>query len=170
MTNKLKGVKGINYVLNKFLAEFGLTARMDDGFYYYTDDAIGYSLYINEDLNKWYMEYVHQLAPDIECDVLLVSILHEVGHHECDYLLSVEEDNYCEDRKQEISKALYVKDITDEEKRKLNYQYFELPDEHEATMWAINYMRDNFNKIVNFWNELKLAVMRFYRLNGVEVC
>ena len=49
-------------------------------------------------------------------------------------------------------------------------KYFDLPDEYEATMWAINYMRNNVEKVAKFWNELQAAIMSFYKLNKVVFC
>lgn len=169
MAKALKGIRPLDYVLNEFLEEFGLTAHLDTGFYYYNDDTIGYSLFVDERLNAWYLEYVKELAPDIECDVLLASILHEVGHHECDYLLSIEEDNYCEDRKIEIANEIDGGNIDQMRERELNREYFALPDEYKATMWAIEYMRNNIDKVARWWKKVQEAVMRVYILNGVEL-
>ena len=44
-----------------------------------------------------------------------------------------------------------------------------MPDEYEATMWAIAYIRDNIEKVREFWSKVQDAVMEFYVLNGVEI-
>ena len=64
----------------------------------------------------------------------------------------------------------YIKDaIANGAKAIIHQKYFDLPVEYEATMWAIDYMRNNAQKVAEFWKELQEAIMEFYRLNEVEV-
>ena len=164
MKEHLIGVDKINTVLNKFLAEFEATACMGEDFcYWYKDSCIHYSLVMIEASSDYFMQNFNRLAPDLHCDPFLASFMHELGHHET---LDMIEEDYRPIKKALGEELKIVKDVL---KSEIHQKYFDLPDEYEATMWAINYMRNNVEKVAAFWNELQAAIINFYKLNKVEV-
>ena len=169
MNKSLKGIELINTVLNDFLKEFEVTAYFGTDFaYWYEKNEIEYSLIVPEEASMYFMENFNKLAPHLECDPFLASFLHELGHACTLHLIDDSEECFCRDCKDRISKQL-TDFITEEEDRALHQQYFNLPDEYEATMWAINYMTNNSDKIASFWEKVQVAINRFYELNKLEV-
>jgi hypothetical protein len=167
MNKSLRGIELIDAVLNDFAKNFGVTVRFGADFaYWYEKDEIEYSLIMPEDASIYFMDNFNRLAPDLKCDQFLASFLHEIGHVETFHLLSDIEECFCRDSKDRISRQ-FTDFITEEEDRALHQEYFDLPDEYEATMWAINYMRENTEKVTLFSNKLQAAIMKFYELNGV---
>ena len=55
------------------------------------------------------------------------------------------------------------------EVKALYQRYFDLPDEYEATMWAIEYIRKNSEKVTTLWKKLQKAIIKFYKINRIEV-
>lgn len=169
MSKSLKGIELIDMVLNDFVKDFGVTVRFGADFaYWYEKDEIEYSLIVPEDASIYFMDNFNRLAPDLKCDQFLASFLHEVGHVKTMHLIDDAEELYCQDCKEQISKQ-FTDFITEEEDRALHQEYFDLPDEYEATMWAINYMRENVDKVAVFWEKVQAAIMKFYELNKIEV-
>lgn len=147
---KLKS-KMINDVLNEFLANFECHAELGSDFcYWQSSNLIWYTPAIIDKDAKYFMEYWHSLAPEITINPFLASLLHEVGHNETLHWLTEEEVHYCEDEKVEISWRLDVCTSTEEQKN-YYFQYFTLPDEKEATDWAIDYVRNHTQQIGAFW-------------------
>lgn len=164
MKEQLIGIDKIDAILNNFLEEFEATAHIGKDFcYWYKESCINYSLVVAEESSDYFMKNFNKLAPDLHCDPFLASFMHELGHHET--IGIIEED--CYTMKIELEHEL--KTVKDVLKSKVYQKYFDLPDEYEATMWAINYMRNNVEKVAKFWNELQAAIMNFYKLNKVEV-
>lgn len=167
---KLKNVAEIDKILNDFLVEFDAVCEMGTDFCYWTSDSlIHYSLVVSDRHNTHFMNNFHKLAPDIKCDVFLASFLHELGHHETIHLIDELDEAYCRDFKEMLSERLENEKPTEENEAEIYQQYFDLPDEYEATMWAIEYIRENPEKIKNLWNKVKTAIMNFYIANNVEV-
>lgn len=168
---ELKGVELIDNILNNFLIEFDAIAELGTDFCYWNaDSTINYSLVISDNHNNYFMDNFNRLAPDITCDVFLISFLHELGHHETLHIFDDMDAAYCLDVKKDLSiKLKDVEGLDKEAEREIYQTYFDLPDEYEATMWAIEYIRENTEKIAEFWNKLQAAIMNFYKLNEVEV-
>ena len=169
----LKGIDKVEKVLNNFLQkEFELSIVLGSEFAYNTcTHEIMYTLFGDENSNNLFMKNFNRLAPDIDCDVFLASLMHEVGHHHTIFLLEDDEEDYCNDCKHRIEvESEHLNADSDAERlEELHMEYFNLPDEYEATMWAIAYIRDNIEKIREFWSKVQDAIMEFYVLNGVEI-
>ena len=165
----LLGVEELTRVINEFLEPFDIIAEMGtENAYYPVEEKITYSLIMPEAAKDYFMQNFQRLAPDLDCDAFLVSLLHEVGHAETLYLLGEVEECYCRDIKDELTEKFNQK-LSEEEEKHLHQVYFDLPDEYEATMWAANYIRNNINQIKIEWAKIRAAVLNFYKLNGVEV-
>ena len=170
MKENLKGVNELTRIINDFLAEFDAIAEMGcDNAYYLSESKIVYSVCMPSNGKDYFMQNFHKLAPDLECDAFLATILHELGHHETLHMFDEYDEAYCHDYKEMLGERLEHQNLTPEIEEDIYQQYFDLPDEYEATMWAINYIRNNVAKIEAFWYKLKAAVLKFYKLNGVEV-
>lgn len=164
------GINEINEILNDFLKEFELTADIGEDFgYYYNEDRIEYALIVPSGIADYFMVNFNRLAPDIHCDPFLASFLHEVGHAQTGHLLEVEEEEYCWKIKEKMNQEFVCTKMTEERNRELHMEYFNLPDEYEATMWAIDFMREHSDKIANLWNKLHYAIINFYLNNGVDI-
>ena len=167
---KLKKVSKINQVLNEFLAEFDAVCDMGSDFCYWNSESlIHYTLVISERQNTHFMDNFNKLAPDINCDVFLASFLHELGHHETLHMFDDADEAYCRDYKEMLHSRLINEIPIGEAEAEIYRQYFNLPDEYEATMWAIEYMRENADKVKELWEKIKVAIMDFYKANNVEV-
>lgn len=164
----LKGVKLLDNILNEFLEEFDAEAGIGPDFaYYYASSYIQYTLAVSDKASTYFMNHVHSLAPDIKCDVFLISFLHELGHHETCDELSDEDEIFSRDTKETINLTLKMGDPVVEEAA--HSLYFNLPDEAAATAWAIQYIRDNSEKVAALWERVQAAIMLIYELNDVEV-
>jgi hypothetical protein len=49
--------------------------------------------------------------------------------------------------------------------KKLEYEYFNLPDEIVATAWAVEYMREHEEEIKIMWEHILKAIHKFYEKN-----
>lgn len=166
------GINEINEILNDFLKDFELTADIGEDFgYYYNEDRIEYALVMPTDSVDYFMINFNKLAPDLHCDPFLASFLHEVGHARTDHLFEIEEEEKIWLIKEKMHQEYCISDnsMSEERNRELHMEYFNLPDEYEATMWAIKYMREHTDKITNLWNKLHYAIVNFYLNNGVDI-
>lgn len=154
----------IDKVLNDFLEPFEVTAEMGETFYYYLVSSTIYYTLREEPEEKYFLDYVFSLAPDLRgYDGFLISFLHELGHHYTLDELSEDEANESWDAKYRISNE-YEDGRVD-----LQEEYFNLPDEAAATNWAIEYIRNNREKIDEFWSKLLNAIVQFYEANITEL-
>ena len=165
---KLKGLKRIDKIINKFLSdEFGLTAKLNTDFEYNRNThIIGYSLAVTEDADKYFITFCNHLNPNIKADIFILSLMHEIAHHFTQFNFSEydwEDSNNIKD-KISINLGLYP-----EKASKWYNSYFNLEVEKVATEWGLNYIDTHSQKILDFWNELQPAILRFYKKNGVEI-
>ena len=164
----LKGIDTINNILNKFLQECGyddIRVKEDTDFCYYpTSQIIGYSFLCSKQSNDLFLEFIQGLNPLVTFDIFLWSFLHELGHHETYDDLEDEEIMYSYDMKALIN-AAYVNDK--EHIAMLSKDYFNLPDEYAATMWAVNFANKNIDKLWALWQKLQPAIMNFYMCNNI---
>ena len=164
---KLKGIDALDKVINDFLAEFEVSASMGADFCYWCGKGqISYTLIMPEASKNYFMQHFNRLAPDLECDEFLASLLHELGHHMTEGMLEENEIKYSNDLRSAIN-LKFCNKVSEEENAQLHQEYFNLPDEHEATMWAIEYTRNYTEKVAAFWEKLRPAIMNFYSLNGI---
>jgi hypothetical protein len=160
---ELQGVTEINNILNDFLKPFDCTVFLDTDFaYYYEDNTISYTLAVPSETATWYMEFIHNLCPELKVDFFLAALVHELGHEE---LLTDMDDavyDYCQKQKENL-KLSY-----DGDNKKINMKYFALPDELAATTWGINYMLSHKEEVSKLWEKLQPAILNFYKLNNVN--
>ena len=83
----------IDHIINNFTeTNFGVCASIDTDFFYDPEeDDVTYAFVVSEKNDRMFMECVHSIAPNLTCDIFLLSVLHEIGHH---YTWDIEV--YCE--------------------------------------------------------------------------
>lgn len=148
--------KNIDRVLNRFLADndFECDVMMDTDFaYYYGCSLITYSLVVSEKMDRMFLDFAKSNGLSVDCGIFLLSFFHELGHHETMDLL---EDEDCEYSK-EIKETL---NGDSEEDCKI---YFALPDEIEATLWAIDFINSNLEMVEKLAKDLQKEIEIFYK-------
>ena len=108
---------------------------------------------VAETHSQSFMDRVERLYPDVKADEFLWGLLHEIGHIETI-------DDFDDDEIAEFHLIKDVPNISDEE-------YYEVPDEFEATDWAANFMRENEALVDSFWAKVQPEIQRFYEVNNI---
>lgn len=163
--NKLKGLKRIDRIINEFTAQFGLAATLETDFcYYYNTHRVAYALTVVDESAKYFIPYCKHLNKNVTADIFLISLLHEIGHHFTRFNFSEDEWERVHEEKEHIEKAL---GRNPKKAAKWNNIYFNLDVERAATEWGLNYMITHEDEVAEFWEELKAAILRFYRKNGL---
>lgn len=164
MNRKLKGIKRVERAINKFLKQFGLKSVFAVEFYYLPERKKVAFTFLEAPNDKWFMEFFNSLAPDINCDIFLASLMHEIGHHMT--YDDFDDEDWASDlfyRNTLEAKGTAISD------RDINFEYFNLPTERAATEWAIKYIRSNVEQIKVFWANIMRTIEWFYNINYVEV-
>ena len=155
----LRGVKRISRVINEFLKPFECTARMGTDFcYLYHKSLIFYSVLWTNNGAEDFLNSVLRLKPEVDADIFLWSLLHELGHHETYDEIDDEENDYCDETKKRIEAGELP-----------NEMYYNLTDERMATEWAVEYANTHKEELAKFWEKLQAAILNFYEVNGVKV-
>ena len=155
----LNGEERINKILNKYLEKFDLTAMLDTEFaYYYSKNIVTYSFFVLEKYDTMFKKVCDKIAKNnMNADIFLLSLFHEIGHAETIEDLSDEE----------IYSSIAVKEKVSEgaidEK-----EYFYAPDEYIATQWGVKYIQEHDKEITDLWAELQPAILQFYIDNDIE--
>lgn len=170
---KLKGTKKIKRIIKNFLAENGFgnfKIILDTDFAYIhsydTEEephAICFSLVVPES-NGFVENLYRRYKPQFVCDIALISLFHEIGHHETWDFFTEEEHDFFHRQKELIEKELSI-----DENAEMRDLYFGVADEDAATFWAIKYITENAEKVAIFWNDLVAAIQEFYVKNGVDI-
>ena len=161
---ELKGIKKIDKIINDFtFKNFGVTARLDTEFEAFCDNGrrlVGYTLLATEDGNGQFIEDAVKRYPNLNADIFLWALMHEIGHCMTEDMWTAEEREY----------FYYQKDMICEsevEEDGMNAWYHACPDEFFATKWAGDYMTNHPKKMKKFWNELQGAILKMYVKNGL---
>lgn len=167
--SKLLGVENINKILNTFLEPFDATAELGSEFcYLYITSTIYYTVVMTENQDKIFNEFFKKNCPEFSLPPFIWGFLHELGHHETMDDLTEDETEISRAEKEKINKELAeVKEYNEiywEECKKYCY----LPDEYAASMWAIDYAKDNYNEVMDLTIKLFHAIDMFYKLNNIE--
>ena len=162
---ELKGVEEINNIINNFVSKFECTAEMGLDFsYYYATNTIEWTFFITEITDDSFIKFLEEKFPDINCNIFIWSLLHEVGHHETIDSWTYEEQE-CFDKEKDRIQALFNQTSSSE----YCFQYYSLPDEMLATTWAANYIRNNKDEIRTFYEEFRSGIYRFAELNDIDL-
>lgn len=156
---KIKGLKQIEKHVYKFTAQFGCSSSLGTDFCYYPlRRHIEYALFIKEDADKYFLESVERLNPNVTMDIFLWSLLHEIGHHETDNLITDDDENIIADTKRLI-----------EAKRIDCREYYNCKDERYATLWAVTYANHHVEELSDFWNTMQKLIFKFYKKNKIAI-
>ena len=165
---KLKGLTKLNKALKNAFSEFEIEKfTMNGDWAYYPDtNKITYSLVENNIEDIWFNEFVKKRFGYKVKNTFMITILHEIGHKMTldDIYESDAVYEFCEAEKERIDKDM-KNAKSEKECKKLEFQYFALPDEIIATKWAVDYMRENEEKLAEIWEKLKAAFVEFYSKN-----
>jgi hypothetical protein len=165
-----KGVRKLNNAVSAILAPFGISkARYDDenGYTYYpTNHKVTFKILEENIGDELFIDFIKDTFDFTVPNSFIISLLHEVGHHYTLDLIDDETYNYCYDEKQRISEEL-SKAETYEDIKALFYQYFMLPDELEATTWAVDYAESHPRKIKIMWNKVRETIYEFCENNDI---
>ena len=166
---KVKGLKKLNKKISKELAPFGIEKAFcsNDYSYIFTSKQVTFKLTEGTCEDKWFTEFVKERFNYDVRYPFIISLLHEVGHSKTDDQIQDELYNFCFKEKERIDKEMESVE-TIEEAKKLEWQYFNLPDEIVATAWAINYAKTYPKKVEKMWRKSQKALLKFYNKNNIE--
>lgn len=160
---ELKGIEKVNQVVEDFVSQFGCGAIMGDEFgYIYGRSIIEWSPLIGREVDDFFYSFVTKEFPEVSMNLFVWSLLHEVGHHETIDMWSEEEQAGFDSIKEELDKR-----YQGEDSREACFEYFNLPDEYEATRWAAEYIQSHEVELIKFTIKMRDAVRDFYKENGV---
>ena len=170
-TSKVKGIRKLNKAIRTAFEPLGVKKMRlaEDYGYYITDDTIEYRITEGHIEDKWFNQFIKERFNYKVKNTFIFSILHEIGHlntlaeiRECDILY-----DFCENEKdrirQEMNEAENIK-----QSKKLEWQYFNLPDEIAATAWAVDYAKENEEELAEIWKLIETALHEFYAKNITE--
>lgn len=166
---KLKGKKQLNSAILKELKPFGIeSVKLSNEYTYIKDkNKITYSIELPIEY-QWLIEFIaDRFNYTCHChDSFILLLLHELGHHNTIDYISGGVQKFCDEEKIRIAEEMQTAE-TEEEQKRLEFQYFGLPDELMATQWAVNYARKHPLKIKNMTNRIIDNFKIFYDINGV---
>ena len=162
---KVKGVKVLNKAITKELSAFGIKKAVctDEYSYLFDKKMVTYKLTEGTVEDKWFTKFIKER---FDYDVrypFIISLLHEVGHHKVNDDISGEVYEFCMAEKARIQEEMLT--AVGKESKKLEWQYFNLPDEIMATKWAVDYAKKHPKKVKKMWKNSQKALMDFYKKN-----
>lgn len=166
---KLKGRKKLNKAITELVKPFGISkAKLGTEFaYYFNDEHIEFQITCDDWTDRLFDEFVEKEFNFKNPYPFVLSILHEIGHHNTVDEIDEETYSYILDRKEQIDKIVQNKKNSRKKKIKANLEYFRLPDEYAATKWAVDYFRQHSTECDKMYKKACKALCKFYKKNGV---
>ena len=164
---ELKGITTLNKAISAQLRSFGISkATLSDEYSYsFENESVSFKVTENGMEDKLFTQFIKERF-NYESYPFILSLLHEVGHHKANDEIEGAIYEFCIAEKERI--ALAINEATTvEEVERLEYQYFNLPDEIMATQWAVNFAKRHPKKIKTMWEKSKQALFKFYEENGI---
>lgn len=138
----------ITKIINEFLEPFECEAKVGLDFAFYSEsNTITYSLVLVDRFAQSFENYCKSLFPDVQANIFIWSLLHEVGHRET-------EDDFDDEEWEEYMEVI-GSELSEQE-------YYSLPIEHAATVWAGEYIQSHEKEITRLWEDLAAALKKFY--------
>ena len=164
---KVKGTKVLNKAISKELSAFGIKKAIccNEYAYSYDENTVSYKITENEIEDLWFSEFLKERFNYVDKYPFVMSLLHEVGHHKANDDIAGEVYDFCLAEKERIQEEMLT--AVGEESKKLEWQYFNLPDEIMATKWAVDYAKSHPKKIKKMWKKMRKAFFNFYEKNGI---
>ena len=101
---ELKGIDRLNKVVNDFTAQFGVTAELGPEFQAFCDNNhINFAINYDEEDAEYFIKDAEKRYPEIEADIFIWALLHEIGHCRTEHLWSAEEAEYFEYQKKQLA-------------------------------------------------------------------
>lgn len=164
---KIKGTKELNKAISAELAPFGISKAVcaDEYSYLFTDESVTFKLTVGTTEDLWFSEFIKERFGYEVRYPFVMSLLHECGHHNANDEIDGAIYDFCMAEKERIFAEMETADA--ERSKVLEWQYFNLPDEIMATQWAVAYAKKHPRIVEKMWAEMAVALMEFYRVNGV---
>jgi hypothetical protein len=163
----MRGIKALNKAIQTEVKMFGIEdIRMADWGYYSDDYSIEYTLFENRIEDELFLDFVKERFNYKPLNNFMLSLFHEIGHHYT-YDEATESDiiyDFCQAEKERIEEEMQTA-TSNRKIKKLEYEYFNLPDEIVATAWAVEYMREHEEEIKIMWEHILKAIHKFYEKN-----
>lgn len=164
---KLKGMKKLNHYFTRFVKSIDadLSAEMGIEFdYVFTKNLVHYSLVVTQFQNDLWENFLKETFDfELKNNVFLMSLLHEIGHHET--MESLVDYWEIDETEKEVIQEKINNGI---DGHKPYYDYFGLPLEYIATEWAVNYYLNNQERLDKQFNKLINNIRHFYKKNNIE--
>lgn len=146
----LQGLNLIEKTIQDFLQKFHCTAKAGIDFCYYPElNQIEYCFVISNKDKTDFLNSIEIWQPTVQADCFLWSLLHELGHHMTEDILTEQE-------------------IAQSEREKTKGNYYKAMDEIYATLWAIEYTETHVKTLMQFWNTLQPLILNFYKINKIS--
>lgn len=157
-------IKNITNIIQTFLDEnsFDCMVQESTEFWYdEVDEMIFYAFAVTEKHDELFNNFNHELGLKYNCDNFILSLFHEIGHHETLHLIEPEERAFDEKVIDQIeSKSeLGIEDYS---------LYYRLTSEQIATQWAVDYINNNPEKVKALWDKVQPAILKFYEDNEIK--
>lgn len=167
---KVKGIKKLNKAVSATLAPFGISKATcgNEYLYQFTDESVGFKITENTLEDRWFIEFVKERFSYNVRYPFIFSLLHEVGHHKANDEIEGAIYDFCTAEKERIEAALAKDNISEKKAKKIEWQYFSLPDEIMATQWAVNYCKTHRKEVKKMWEQCQKAFYKFYKTNGIS--
>jgi hypothetical protein len=165
---KVKGIKKLNKAISAPLVKrFGISKAVCSSEYSYIfeDESITFKLTEGTTEDEWFAEFIKERFGYEVKYPFVISLLHEVGHHKANDDIDGMVYDFCMAEKERINAEM--QDADADRSKALEWQYFNLPDEIMATQWAVAYAKKHPKIVEKMWAEMAVALMDFYRVNGV---
>ena len=163
----MKGLKKLNKAIKTEVEKFGIEkVSMSNWEYNLTEQSVSYTLLENRLEDKLFIKFVKERFGFKPLNNFILSLFHELGH-KATYEEILENDvvcDFCANEKDRIEREMALAE-TKKQIKKLEYQYFNLPDEIIATKWAVDYMTENKDEIKEMWKRIEKEILKFYEKN-----
>jgi len=164
---KLKGYKKLNKRITKILEPFKIKKATCTNEYSYNfeKEEVTFKVIEGSVEDLWFIEFIKErFNYDVKYP-FIISLLHEVGHKNTFDELGEIAYDFCLNEKKRISEEMLTADYN--QSKKLEWEYFSLPDEILATNWAIEYAKTHEKEIQIMWLESLQALEKFFQKNGL---
>lgn len=108
--------------------------------------------------DKWFKEFLKERFEFDTDDIYCMLMLHEIGHYFTYNDISESLNDYCNQDKVRIALEIQMNCNTREETKPYNWQYWYLPDEFTATMWAVEYSKQCPKEVKNLFKRINKLV------------
>lgn len=155
-------------MVDNFLEPFGIDSDFDADFSYDPEDErVYFSIIIAEKSDQLFKKYIARKFGFKVPSIFMMSLLHEVGHFYTLPLFSKIEIEEAHKAKKEIELNLEKVNRRSLKWDSVYSQYFDLKIEKVATVWAVNYYRENKKRCDDFYLKFEQTLKAEYERLGV---